>query len=298
LPQDLTIKWVGLLPGQICKKLLQKGIIVSLFVIKGLLCSFNYKKRRYSKSQIVGNPENRNAQFEKISVLKKTFIINSFPVLSIDTKNKEPLGNFDRKERYFGKDKRKVNDHDFKTLASGIVIPHGIYDVAQNKGYITLGTSKDTSQFVCDNIEWWWLNKLQWQYPNADCLLLLCDGGGSNNCNHYIVKQDLVKLARRLNIKILVAHYPAYCSKWNPIEHKLFSQIHRAWEGSIFHNIQIVKDLTMQTSTKTGLEVDVRINNKKYETGRTYDKKFKSEIEKFITFDDEIPKWNYLINCN
>jgi len=285
-------------PGQICKRLILKGVIVSIFIVKGLLKQFDFKKRRYSKSIALGSPEYRNAQFEKISGLKTEFFKQQFPVLSIDTKNKEPLGNFDRKERYFGKDKRKVNDHDFKTLANGIVIPHGIYDVAQNRGYITLGTSKDTSEFVCDNIEWYWINHLQWQYQNADCILILCDGGGSNSCNHYIVKQDLVNLAKRLQIKILVAHYPAYCSKWNPIEHKLFSQLHRAWEGSIFHNIQIVKELAIQTTTKTGLEVEVRINDKKYETGRTYDKNFKENINKFITFDDEISKLNYLIVPN
>jgi len=298
MPQDSKTLWVGLFPGQICKKLLRKGIIVSIFIIKGLLIDFKYKRRRYSKDQIIGTTENRNEQFEKISVLRKAFILKGLPVFSMDTKNKEPLGNFDRKEQYFGKDKRKVNDHDFKTLANGIVIPHGLYDIAQNKGYVTLGTSKDTSEFVCDNIEWWWLNKLQWHYQNADCLLLLCDGGGSNSCNHYIVKQDLVKLAKRLNIKILVAHYPAYCSKWNPIEHKLFSQIHKAWEGSIFHNINIVRELTMETCTKTGLEVQVRVNNKKYETGRKYEEEFKNDIEKYIIFDDQLPKWNYLINPN
>lgn len=277
---------------------MQKGVIVSIFIIKGLLTKFKYKRRRYSKDQIIGTTENRNEQFEKISALRNAFILRGLPVLSMDTKNKEPLGNFDRKEQYFGKEKRKVNDHDFKTLANGIVIPHGLYDIAQNKGYVTLGTSKDTSEFVCDNIGWWWLNKLQWHYQNADCLLLLCDGGGSNNCNHYIVKQDLVKLAKRLNLKILMAHYPAYCSKWNPIEHKLFSQIHKAWEGSIFHNMDIVKELTKETSTKTGLEVQVRLNNKKYETGRKYNEEFKRDIEKYIIFDDQLPKWNYLINPN
>ena len=275
-----------------------KGIIVSLFVIKGLLNSFEFKKRRYSKSQSLGIAENRNAQFEKILVLRNEFMNRGLPVLSIDTKGKEPIGNFDRKQQYFGKDKRKVNDHDFKTLADGIVITQGIYDTCQNRGYITLGTNKDTSEFVCDNIEWYWRNKIQWQYQNADCMLLLCDGGGSNNCNHYIVKQDLYKLAKRLQMKILVAHYPCYCSKWNPIEHRLFCHVHRAWDGAIFHDIQIVKELTEETSTKTGLEVEVRINDKKYETGRKYDIDFKNNINEFIIFDDHIPKWNYLIIPN
>lgn len=298
LPNNSCIKWVGLLPGQICKKLIDKGIIVSLFIIKGLLQEFNFKKRKYSKSLSLGSPPDRNAQFEKIKVSTSEFIKRGMPTLSIDSKGKEPLGNFDRKQQYFGKDKRKVNDHDFKTHADGIVITHGIYDIAQNRGYLTLGTSKDTSEFVCDNIEWYWKNRIQWQYENADCLLLLCDGGGSNNCNHYIVKQDLYKLAKRLQIKIMVAHYPSYCSKWNPIEHRLFCHVHRAWEGAIFHDIQIVKELTLETSTKTGLEVEVRINDKVYETGRKFNHNFKNNINDFVIFDDKIPKWNYLILPN
>ena len=269
-----------------------------MYLVKDLLNILGYKKRKYSKEQSIGIPENRNTQFEKIANLKSAFLLHNLPILSIDTKAKEPLGNFDRNERYFGKEKRKVNDHDFASKASGVVIPHALYDLADNKGYVTLGTSKDTSEFVCDNISWYWQNKLQWKYFDADTMLILCDGGGSNSCNHYIVKQDFVKLAKSLNINILVAHYPAYCSKWNPIEHKLFCHLHRAYEGSIFHNIQIVKELTAETSTKTGLKVDVRINDKEYRTGRKYDTDFRKNIDKYILFDDEIPKWNYLIYRN
>lgn len=297
-PQDTQERWIGLHPGQIMKKCLEAGIEISRYIVKEFLGLLGYKKRRYSKEQLLGNAENRNAQFEKIAILKNTFLEQKLPVFSIDTKKKEPLGNFDRSEQYFGKDKRKVNDHDFQTHAKGIVIPHGIYDIGDNRGYVTLGTSKDTSGFVCDNLAWWWQNNLQWKYHHAGTMLLLCDGGGSNACNHYIVKQDLVKLAKALNMNILVAHYPAYCSKWNPIEHRLFCHLHRAYEGSIFHNIQIVKELSMQTSTKTGLEVHARINDKQYQTGRKYSYEFKENIEKYILFDDQIPKWNYLILNN
>jgi len=298
LPDDDQVKWVGLHPGQICKKLLAKGIEISRYLSKGLLDYLGYKKRRYSKEQTQGSPVNRNEQFEKIEALKAGFISQGQPVFSIDTKNKEPLGNFDRGGQYFGKDKRKVNDHDFKTLAQGVVIPHGIYDCTDNRGYVTLGTSKDTSEFVCDNILWYWHNVLQWKYQDANSILLLCDGGGSNSCNHYIVKEDLVKLARSIGINILVAHYPAYCSKWNPIEHKLFCHMHRSYDGAVFQNIQIVKELTLETSTKTGLEVMARVNNKTYETGRKYSEIFRENIDQYIQFDEHIPKWNYLIKAS
>jgi hypothetical protein len=124
-------------------------------------------------------------------------------------------------------------------------------------------------------------------------MLLLCDGGGSNNARHYIVKQYLYKLAQELNVNILMAHYPPYCSKWNPIEHCLFCHIHQAWEGTIFHNIQIIKESAEMTSTKTGLAVKVRVNKKEYLTKRKVDPNFKNNIQNFVTFDEKFPQWNY-----
>ena len=292
LPQDSRVKWVGMHPGQICKKLISNGLEISRYLVKVLLKHFGFRKRSYTKSQSLGVAENRDAQFKKIALLKDKFLAHHLPVLSIDTKNKEPLGNYERGEKYYGQDKRAVNDHDFLPPK---VVPHGIYDVGDNHGYITLGDNKDTSEFVCDNLSWCWEKHLQWKYPEADTILLLCDGGGSNSSRNYIVKQDLYMLANKLDMNILVAHYPAYCSKWNPIEHRLFSQIHRSWEGAIFHDIETVKELTLETTTKTGLKVDVRINNKKYHTGREYSTEFKDNIEKYILFDDKIPTLNYLI---
>ena len=274
------------------------GEDISYCLVRTLLKELGYRKRRYSKEQCLSNPENRDAQFNKIARLKEAFFQAGLPVLSIDTKQKEMLGNFDRKESYYGKDKRRTFDHDFCSHAQGIVIPHGIYDCSDNKGYITLGTSKDTSEFVCDNILYYWQNSLQWLYPNTESMLILCDGGGSNSCLHNIVKHDLLKLSKILDMNILVAHYPAYCSKWNPIEHKLFSYLHKSWEGSIFHNIQTVKELALETSTKTGLSVEVRINEKNYETGRKVSDDFKENLNEFIIFDDQIPKWNYLFSKN
>lgn len=257
-----------------------------------------YKKRSYTKSQCLGNPENRDRQFRRIAQAKERFLNLGLPVLSIDTKKKEMLGNFGRGGKFYGKEKRRVNDHDFLTFAKGVVVPHGIYDVGGNTGYITLGVSKDTSGFVCDNIRSCWQGSLGQKYPNADYMLLLCDGGGSNSCRHYIVKQDLAKLASDLGINILVAHYPAYCSKWNPIEHKLFCHVHRAFDGAVFDSLETVKDLALKTSTKTGLRVEVQINPNTYETGRKYDPEFKTAIEKQLFFDEELPLWNYLVFCD
>ena len=263
-PQDDTINWIGLKPVEIQSKLADLNYEVSPYIIQQLLAGAGLKRRSYLKDATAKDVLFRNQQFEKIADLKTFFLKAELPVFSIDVKHKERLGNFYRDGKYYDFKHRKVNDHDFASMSSGTVIPHGIYDITDNFGYLSLGISKDTSEFFCDNLSAFWQSDLQWKYPNADWLLLLCDGGGSNNSRHYIVKQDLYKLAQELNINIVVARYPPYCSKWNPIEHRLFCHVHRAWEGTIFHNIQIVKERAELIATKTGLGVKVRINTKEY----------------------------------
>ena len=292
-PQDDTIRWIGLKPREIQEKLAAKNFLCSLYIISQLLSNSGLRRRSYLKDASAKEVPFRNEQFEKITQLKESFLRAGLPVFSMDVKHKELIGNFFRDGKYYDFKHRKVNDHDFKSLAKGVVIPHGLYDIADNFGYLTLGTSKDTSQFCCDNIAYWWQNELQWKYPNADWLLLLCDGGGSNNSRHYIVKQDFYHLAQLLDINIIVAHYPPYCSKWNPIEHRLFCHVHRAWEGTVFHNIQIIKERAKLTHTKTGLGVKVTINDKKYLTKRQVKPKFKQNIKDYVNFDEDLPQWNY-----
>lgn len=280
-------------PTEIQEKLAKRNYQVSPYIIQQLLSNAGLKRRGYLKDASAKEVPFRNEQFDKISDLKNSFLDAGLPVFSIDVKHKELLGNFFRDGKYYDFKHRKVNDHDFPSMAKGVVIPHGIYDIADNFGYLTLGTNKDTSQFFCDNLSTFWQSDLQYKYPNADWMLLLCDGGGSNSSRHYIVKQDLYYLAQQLEMNIVVAHYPPYCSKWNPIEHRLFCHIHRAWDGTIFHNIQVVKDRAELTSTKTGLGVKVIINNKEYFTKRKVKPEFKENIHDYVTFDQHLPQWNY-----
>ncbi len=162
-------------------------------------------------------------------------------------------------------------------------------------GLISPKWHKDTSEFVCHNFEYFWQKQLQWKYDGKEWMLFLCDSGGSNNCRHYIFKEDLYKLAQRLQVNIVVAHYPTYCSKYNPIERRLFCHVHRAWQGTVFKNIQIVKQLSEKTSTETGLSVDVTVNNRDYKAERQYAQEFKTNIGNYIVFDEKLPKWNYTI---
>ncbi len=191
----------------------EKGLQTSRFIVKQLTKTKGFVKRKMSKTMTIKEVANRDEQFRNIGELQTEFKRKGFPILSIDTKKKEFIGQFYRQGKSYCQKPVKVYDHDFPSLAEGVVVPHGIYDTQKNKGSVSLGTSKDTSEFLCDNLRYHWLSSIPKDYPKATEMLLLMDGGGSNSCLHYIVKEDLQNLANELNIKIVVAHYPAYCSR-------------------------------------------------------------------------------------
>lgn len=182
-------------------------------------------------------------------------------------------------------------DHDWPSLAEGVAIPHGLYDLTDNVGYIQIGTSHDTSEFACDSIRYWWNTYGKRRYPLADSILLLCDGGGSNSSRYYIFKQDLQALVNELGIEIRIAHYPPYTSKYNPIEHRLFPHVSRVCQGVIFDSVQTIQQLMATATTRTGLKVFTTILDKTYQTGRKVAEDFKSNMK--IVFDEFLPQWNY-----
>ena len=295
MPQNGEVRWTNLTQSQIGECLLSNGLCVSLYYVRMLLKLCGYKKRKMLKMKTVQEVEHRNEQFEYIAACRDLFEQKGLPILSIDTKNKELLGDYGRSGKAYSTATRTTSDHDFAKKGDIKMVPHGIYDVSKNRGYITLGTNQDTSEFVCDNLERCWTEHLQYEYPNADTMLILCDGGGSNAAAHYIVKMDLIKLANKLKVNILVAHYPPYCSKWNPIEHRLFAQISHTWDGLSLYDLAFVKNITDTTTTKTGLKVITTINEKVYQKAREVPQEFKDNIKLKVHFDDKLPKWNYLI---
>ena len=196
-----------------------------------------------------------------------------------------------REGKIYTQEEIQVFDHDWKSLAVGVAIPHGLYDLKLNLGYIQIGTSHDTSQFACDSIRYWWHNYGVVHYPLANSILLLCDGGGSNSSRQYLFKQDLQILANELGIEIRIAHYPPYTSKYNPIEHRLFPHLTRVCQGVIFDSVEMVKDLMAKAKTRTGLKVLTTVLDGVYQTGRKVTEVFKQTME--IVFDDYLPQWNY-----
>jgi hypothetical protein len=203
------------------------------------------------------------------------------------------IGNFYREGHLYTQETVLTFDHDFPSLASGVVIPYGIYDVTSNQGYVALGTSHDTSEIACDSLGHWWWNSGCKTYPAATSILLLCDGGGSNSSRTYLFKAELEKVVQEIGIEIRVAHYPPYTSKYNPIEHRLFPHLTRACQGVVFNSVELVKELMSKATTKTGLEVEVTILDKIYETGRKVSEAFKKQMR--VIFDEVLPRWNYRV---
>ena len=290
-PMNPEVKWTNLSRRQIAERMAGSGTRVGRDVVRQLLREHGYRKRKALKKKTMGHHRDRDAQFEKIARLKRKYADAGLPVISIDTKKKELLGDFYRDGRVETQGTIEVNDHDFGSAGSGVVIPHGVYDVSRNRGFLQLNTSHDTSELACDSLAAWWEEHGRSDYPQARKLLVLCDGGGSNSATRYVFKEALQGLANRLGIEIRIAHYPPYCSKYNPIEHRLFPHVTRACRGVIFRTLEVARYYMAKTETATGLAVEVSVLDKVYETGRKCAAEFKESMK--IAFDKLLPKWNY-----
>lgn len=215
------------------------------------------------------------------------------PILSLDTKKKEQLGDLSRAGKVLSTEAPLVHDHDYAHLSNGKVVPGGLYDTKRNEGYVSIGTNHETAAFIADNIIWWWENYGIHHYPDTTHALLLCDCGGANGYRHHAFKKELQRVARHIGLRIVVAHYPPYCSKWNPIEHRLFSQMHRQAAGCIFTSYTQVQQIFASTSTKTGLSVYVRVNPQIYHIGLKITKE-QIDHNRILTHT-ELPQFNYTI---
>lgn len=253
-----------------------------------------YRKRRPNKALATGQSPFRSEQFRLLFYFAFLFKeMEHNPMLSMDTKKKERLGNLSRGGKVLCQQAPATYDHDYANLAEGKVVPAGLYDMKRNGGYVSIGTNNETAAFLADNLIWWWENYGIHHYPDATHLLIFCDCGGANSYRHHAFKKELQRVARYIGIRIVIAHYPPYCSKWNPIEHRLFSQMHRQAEGCIFLSHEQVKQIYAGTATQTGLKVFVRINDHYYEKGL---KITKNQVdEKRILYHPELPQFNYTI---
>jgi hypothetical protein len=283
--------WTNLSPSQIADELERLGTPVTSPTVRSLLDELGFAKRKIEKCLAGGSVPDRNQQFERIESMKNDYFSAGNPVFSIDTKKKEMLGNLYRAGRVYCQAPFEAFDHDFPSWSAGKMIPHGIWDMARNHGHLSLGLSHDTSQFACDAFRYYWKRMGASHYPDATSILWFCDAGGSNNCRHNIFKYDLQNLVNELGIEIRVAHYPTYCSKYNPIERRFFPHVTRACAGVLFDSLQTVQNLMRATTTRTGLRTTVHVMKKFYATQRKATRDFLQNMP--LKFDDILPRWNY-----
>lgn len=300
-PTQESLIWTDLTRTEIVDLMQECGSYVSVHIVNQLLDRYDYHERKALRMEPLRRHPDRNRQFEGIARLKREFLDSPDPILSIDLKSRELLGNFFRSGPLLTRQTLRVFDHDFAEFAQGVVLPHGIYDLKQNRGYIHLGTSHETSEFACESLKDWWERFGHAAYPQAKSILLLCDGGGSNpadndNGQAHLFRTDLQRLVNALGLEIRVAHYPPYASKYNPIEHRLFPHLSRVCRGVIFHTIDVVAELMSKASTRTGLSVVVDILDKVYLTGRKVSQATKDAVN--LVRDIVLPRWNYRILPN
>ncbi len=296
-PTDGEVKWTHLRPFDIAGYLKKEhGVKVSHGCIKRILKNDGYVKRKPIKSLATGSSPHRAEQFRIVMFLVALFNdMEHNPILSIDTKKKEALGKLSRNESVLTKIEAilKVFSSDYSFLANGKAIPQGILDKKLNKGYISIGNSHETAAFVVDNLRWWWDTFGQHQYQDATHILILCDCGGANSYRHHLFKVLLQRLAREIGIRIVVCHYPPYCSKYNPIERKLFSHVHRTIQNTILVELNQVRELMAKTATSKGLTVEVRIVDKFYALKQPSNKE--DIDEKRILRHPVLPQFSYTL---
>lgn len=290
-PDDDQVLYTELTPPQIAAVVTAMGTPVRPAVVRDWLDEQGLALHKIAKVLAGGESCDRDAQFQRIAVLKGEYLAAGNPVFSIDTKAKEHLGQLFREGRIWTQQPFQAFDHDFPSWATGVIIPHGIYDVARNLGHLNIGLSHDTSEFACHSFRWFWNRIAKRRYPHANAILWLCDCGGSNAANQYLFKYDLQLLADDIGLPIRVAHYPSYCSKYHPADRRFFPHVSRACQGMLFDTLDTVVRLMRRASTATGLRTTVNVIRKVFETGRELADEVKRNLQ--IVFDDRLPKWNY-----
>ena len=272
------------------------GITAGKDVVSRVLEELGYSRQQNQKQLQVGTPHpDRNAQFEFINNLAEEYLKAGQPVISIDCKKKELLGNFKTAgSEYCLKGNPHLSlDHDFELKELGHIAPYGVYDVNKNVAFINLGTSSDTAEFAANSVLLWWERIGKTTYPNATRLLITCDGGGSNSSRARLWKQQLAELAEQTGLQIQVAHFPPGCSKWNKIEHRVFAYITKNCAAQPFLDIKTAINLIGSTTTKKGLVVKCNHDTNVYLRGvKVSDEDYENIA---LTRIDPMPQWNYII---
>jgi hypothetical protein len=288
-------KWLNCRLRDIQERLDEQDHGVSTPVISRLLKKHDYRLRANVKERTSKQHPERERQFEHILQQRDRHQSAQQPVLSVDTKKKELVGNFKNPGRIWCQAPEEVNVHDFRSDAAGRAVPYGIYDLQNNRGTVYVGQSAHTPAFAVDNIAHWCQTERLVHYPEATHLLIEADCGGSNGYRSRVWKRDLqLKVADAFGLTVTVCHYPTGASKWNPIEHRLFSEISKTWAGCPLRSYDSMLHYIRDTKTQTGLTVQAHLVTDKYQTGVKVPDEEMGALN--IRFHEVCPQWAYTIS--
>jgi hypothetical protein len=282
--------------AKLCSEMQAMGYQISERATASLLKEMGYSLQAMRKTMEGGTHEHRDAQFENIAKQVAAYQAAGQPAVSIDAKKKELVGPFANKGKEWQPKGSPVpaNVYDFVDPTLGKVTPYGIYDLQNNMGWVSVGIDHDTAEFAVQSLRLWWKEMGSALYPGATRLLITADGGGSNGSRVRLWKVALQQLARETGLEIQVCHFPPGTSKWNKIEHRMFSYISINWRGQALASRQIIVSLIGQTTTKTGLKISAALDEGIYPVGRKVTDKEMAEIK--LTRGDFQPNWNYTIS--
>lgn len=276
------------------QKALATEYAVSLPTISRLLQKRDYSLRVNHKRVAGKQSPDRDKQFRYIVRWRQAYLRRQWPVISVDAKKSELIGNFKQAGTEWRQQRREVNLYDFLSLAQGKAIPYGIYDIGHNQGYVLVGTSHDTPEFAVAAIRSWWLNVGQSLYPGETHLLIQADSGGSNGNRPRLWRLKLQQLADEFGLIITVTHYPTGASKWNPVEHRMFNLISGNWAGHPLDSYETILNYIRTTTSTTGFSCQADLDATVYETGITISEEELAQVA-CIRSHRRFPKWNYTI---
>lgn len=292
---ESPLRWTCKSVRNLANELNKKGYRLGFRTVCDLLSLLEYSLQSNKKTKEGMNHPDRDRQFHYINKRVKRFQKDCHPVISVDTKKKENIGEYKNNGREYNPKGQpiKVKVYDFPNKKTGKAAPYGVYDLTQNKGWVSVGINHDTAEFAVNTIRAWWYKMGKPLYKRADRLLITADCGGSNGYKVRLWKWALQKLANELKMEIHVSHFPPGTSKWNKIEHKMFSFITMNWRGKPLTTLETVINLIGNTKTKGGLEIKVEIDKRKYKKGKKIsDEVFNSIKLRCCSFHGE---WNYII---
>lgn len=292
---ESPLRWTCKSIRKLAEELQGKGHQTSHRMVRELLHEMGYSLQSNKKTLEGSSHADRNAQFEYINERAQDYQKRSQPVISVDTKKKELVGNFQNGGREWRPkgEPEKVKTHDFLIPELGRVAPYGVYDIANNLGSVNVGISADTAEFAVESIRRWWNSMGKESYPSAKELLITADGGGSNGSRLRLWKAELQKLATETGLSCTVCHFPPGTSKWNKIEHRLFSFVSQNWRGKPLLNHETIINLIASTTTRKGLKVQCCLDSNIYEKGIKVSDKEMRELN--IQRHDFHGEWNYTI---